>query len=96
MTNALPTKEPPARPRLPPRERQCLELLACGLRIGQIETRLGIARKTIDETLRNARKRLGALTNEQAVAIAVMQRLIAPQSLHPDTPGMEENGQEPA
>lgn len=89
-------KEPPPRPRLPPRERQCLELLACGLRIGQIETRLGIARKTIDETLRNARKRLGALTNEQAVAIAVMQRLIAPQAMIPDTPGIEDDRPEPA
>jgi DNA-binding CsgD family transcriptional regulator len=61
---------------LPPRERQCLELLASGLRIGEIEAKLGIARKTIDVTLSNARKRLGAATNEQAVAVAVADRLI--------------------
>lgn len=56
---------------LSPRERQCLELLADGLRTKAIAHELGIAPITVELHLRNARSKLGAATREQAVATFV-------------------------
>ncbi|MBD8893186.1 helix-turn-helix transcriptional regulator [Roseibium litorale] len=52
------------------REHQCLSLIADGLRIKAIAAELGIKPVTVDLHLANARKKLGAATREQAVALA--------------------------
>jgi DNA-binding CsgD family transcriptional regulator len=54
------------------RERQCLTLLAKGLRRGQIAEQLRIKPVTADLPLQNARKKLGAKTLGEAVARAIM------------------------
>ena len=62
--------------RLTARERDVLELLACGLRHEQIADRLGIGSETVRSHVRNASDRLGAQNATQAVAIAVRRALI--------------------
>lgn len=54
--------------RLTPRERDCLQYLAAGLRQDRIAERLGISIATVELHLRNARRSLKAATNAQAVA----------------------------
>jgi len=58
------------------RERDCLAHVADGLRVAEIAARLGIAEVTVEMHLRNARIRLDAKTRDQAVAKAVMNRMI--------------------
>lgn len=58
------------------RERECLYWLAHGERPQAIAHRLGLQRVTIDMHLRNARLKLDAATREQAVAIAVHNKII--------------------
>jgi len=53
------------------RERQCLTLLAQGLRTQRIAERIAISPATVEFHFKNARKKLGALTREQALAISV-------------------------
>lgn len=53
------------------RERQCLSLLAQGLRTQRIAERIAISPATVEFHFKNARKKLGALTREQALAISV-------------------------
>ena len=67
----------PAR-NLSPRERECLQFVASGMRVAEIAHRLALSEKTVDLHLANARKRLGARTRDEAVARAVMARAIAP------------------
>ena len=62
--------------RLSRREAQCVELLCHGLSNREIAERLGLAETTITMHIRRARERLGARTREQAVAVAIVQRLI--------------------
>lgn len=59
------------------RERQCLELLASGARNVRIAAAIGISENTVEFHLRNARRKLGANTREQALAIAVKQGWVA-------------------
>lgn len=66
----------PMRPALSVRERDCLAHIADGLRVAEIARRLGIAEGTVEMHLRNARTRLDAKTRDQAVAKAVMSRMI--------------------
>lgn len=61
---------------LSPRERQCLTFLAKGKKLKDIATDLGIAVKTVDKQVLSARGKLGAATNEQAVAIAIHNNLL--------------------
>lgn len=63
-------------PVLTSREHDCLAFIADGLRTADIAYRLGIAGTTVEMHLRGARKRLGADTRDQAVAIAVRRNLI--------------------
>ena len=51
------------------RERECLELLAQGLTNAGIASKLGVALPTVAMHLASARRRLGAHTREEAVAI---------------------------
>jgi DNA-binding CsgD family transcriptional regulator len=66
-----------ARPRLTPRERECLTWLAIGLRHDRIAEKLGITRPTVELHLANARRKLDARTREQALARAVALGLLA-------------------
>ena len=56
---------------LTPRERDCLALVAEGLRVAELAHRLGVSEATIDFHLANARRKLGARTRDQAVALAL-------------------------
>lgn len=57
------------------REQQSLELLAEGLRIKAIATRLEIAPVTVELHISNARRKLGAATREQAIAKMIALRM---------------------
>ena len=59
------------------RERDCLQLLARGLRVGQIADRLTLAEVTVALHLRNARRRLGARNLPEAVAKGLLYQQIA-------------------
>jgi len=61
-----------------PRENECLLWTSQGLRPQQIAHRLGTHPKTVDKQLQNARKKLNAKTNAQAVARAIVLGLIRP------------------
>lgn len=67
---------PPSRPRLSPRERECLRWLAVGMRHDRIAERLGITRPTVELHLANARRKLRARTREQALAKAITLGLL--------------------
>jgi len=71
-----PTRDPA--PALSPRERDCLALLARGLRNDRIAERLGIAPATVEMHLARARRKLGVRTREAAVARAVFAGLVSP------------------
>ena len=55
-------------PPLSARERECLQLVATGLRPSQIADRLALSDVTVNLHLRNARKKLDAVTLPEAVA----------------------------
>lgn len=59
------------------REREVLEWLSRGLQSVAIAERMRIEPVTVAKHLHNARRKLGARTREQALAIAVRDRLIA-------------------
>lgn len=63
---------------LSPREQQCLQRLAKGLRNDRIADTLGITQPTVKLHLQNARRKLHASTREQAIARAVYLGLIEP------------------
>lgn len=58
------------------RELECLAGLADGLKNHDIAGRLQIAEPTVAMHLANAKRKLGAATREQAVAIAVRNGLL--------------------
>ncbi len=60
------------------RERDVLTYLACGLNNDQIAFRLGISEVTVRMHTRGARKKMGASTREQALALALARGLISP------------------
>lgn len=60
-----------ARVELSPREAECLQWLAAGLRTKEVADRMKIRPITVELHVRNARAKLGAQTREQALAIAV-------------------------
>lgn len=61
---------------LTPREREVLSLLASGYMYSRIADRLGLAEITVRTHVKSAREKLGAATREQAIAIAIRDRLI--------------------
>lgn len=70
---------PPADERvgtLSPRERQCLTMLASGLRTARIAERMQVTPVTVEYHLRNARRKLGALTREEALASSIRRGLL--------------------
>jgi DNA-binding CsgD family transcriptional regulator len=56
--------------RLSNRERECLELVACGLRSKQVAHILGVSPRTIDLHIARAMRRLGATSRMEAVFLA--------------------------
>lgn len=58
-------------PSLSPREIECLQWIAAGLRTKEVANRMGIRPVTVELHLRNARTKLGAQTREQAIAHAI-------------------------
>jgi DNA-binding CsgD family transcriptional regulator len=58
-------------PALSPRETECLQWIAAGLRTKEIADRMGIRPVTVELHMRNARTKLGADTREQAIAHAI-------------------------
>lgn len=60
---------------LSPRESQCLQLLAQGYRTKEIARALTLSTAAVELYLRNARRKLGAATREQAIAIMYAQGL---------------------
>jgi PAS domain S-box-containing protein len=70
--------------RLTPREHEVITLLALGLTSGEIAEKLVISPETVRIHVRNARRRLGARTRAQAIALALRSgqiRLPAPGGL---------------
>lgn len=64
------------RPRLTPREKDVLSLLANGHMNARIADRLGIAEISVRKHMLSARKKLGVRTREQAIAYTITHRLI--------------------
>jgi LuxR family quorum sensing-dependent transcriptional regulator len=62
--------------RLTGREREVLVLLAQGLQLDEIASRLGIGTETVRTHVRKASERLGAANRTHAVAIAIRHKLI--------------------
>jgi DNA-binding CsgD family transcriptional regulator len=62
---------------LTPREREVLSWLCSGLRTDRIAERMAIEPVTVTKHLASIRRKLGAKTREQAVAIAMLDGLIA-------------------
>lgn len=63
---------------LSPREREALLWLSQGLQTSRIADRMGIREVTVGKHFATLRAKLGARTREQALAIAIRDRLIAP------------------
>jgi LuxR family quorum sensing-dependent transcriptional regulator len=63
-------------PRLSPRERDCLAFVADGCSDWEIAERLGVAESTVITHVQGARRKLGARTRAQAVALALLAGLI--------------------
>jgi DNA-binding CsgD family transcriptional regulator len=68
-------------PELSPRERECLLLLATGLRTDRIADRLKISNAAVDLYLANARRKLKAPTRDQALLKAVMLGKLTPDPI---------------
>ena len=69
------TVAPPVRPHLTRRELECLWLLAEGEQLKRIGFLLGLTTKTVEHYIGAARRKLGARTTAQAVAIAVARSI---------------------
>ena len=63
---------------LSPREVQCLRLLAQGYRTKDIARALDLSTAAVELYLRNARRKLGAATREQAIAMVTSQGIVLP------------------
>lgn len=59
------------------RELECLLCLAAGMRSDEIAGKLGISTDTVDFHFRNLRRKLGARTREQALAVAIAAGLLS-------------------
>ncbi len=64
--------------RLSPRERECLLRLARGDRVDRIAERMALSNASVELYLAKARRKLGARTSAEAVAKAVLGRIIRP------------------
>ncbi len=63
---------------LAPRERECLLWVAAGLKSKQIAYRLDLSTHTVNEAIASAMRKLGANSRAEAVAKAIVAKLIEP------------------
>lgn len=63
--------------KLSKREKECLALLAKGLRYQRIAFQLGTSVRTVEKQISSARIKLNADTIPQAIAIAVQNSLVS-------------------
>lgn len=70
------SQETPQFTPLSERERQCLKLLAQGLRVQDLADEMGTTTKTVEKQIASARKKLGATTREHAIVIAINNRML--------------------
>ena len=68
---------PPSKPRLTPREREVVTLLARGLTGEEIAETLSLSSETVRTHLRNAMKAMGARTRAHLIALALTSEAIA-------------------
>jgi PAS domain S-box-containing protein len=73
-------------PRLTPRQREILGLIAAGLSTSEIATQLTISRETVRNHLRSLFSELHVHTRLEAIAAAQRLGLLAPQALGPQPP----------
>jgi DNA-binding CsgD family transcriptional regulator len=72
------SETPTPRPRVTPREREVLELVAEGLSSREIAGRLWVTEETVKTHIRRLHDRLGARTRAHAVAIAFRAGILRP------------------
>jgi PAS domain S-box-containing protein len=70
-------------PRLTPRQRETLELIAAGLSTAEVARKLGLSRETVRNHLRNAFSELGVHTRVEAIVEARRVGLLAAPALGP-------------
>jgi DNA-binding CsgD family transcriptional regulator len=97
MAQALRTEEEPGGAedreiRLSRRMREVLALVAEGATDGEIALRLHLTRKTVAHYVEHSRRRLGAVSRAQAVAMAMRRGLLS-ESSTPEETGMGEPDQ---
>ena len=66
----------PQSPRLSPRETELMTLLANGKTVAESARQMEISRRTVVIHLKHARERLGAVTRDEAIALAVAFGLV--------------------
>jgi PAS domain S-box-containing protein len=93
LTLAFDVRRPPTAsfqlkpdPRLTPRQREILELIAAGLSTTEVARELTLAPDTVRNHLRNASKELRAHTRVEAIATAQRLGLLAAPVLRPQRP----------
>jgi len=64
--------------KLSPREKETLEWLAAGVRPSQIAEKMKIGFRTVDKYINNAKRKLKAKSRDQAIAKALIFKIIAP------------------
>lgn len=73
-------------PRLTPRQREILELIASGLSTAEVARELTLSPETVRNHLRNASRELRAHTRVEAIATAQRLGLLAAPVLRPQRP----------
>jgi DNA-binding CsgD family transcriptional regulator len=73
-------------PRLTPRQREILDLIASGLSTAEVARELTLSPETVRNHLRNASKELRAHTRVEAIATAQRLGLLAAPALGPQPP----------
>jgi PAS domain S-box-containing protein len=73
-------------PRITPRQREILALIAAGLSTAEVASELTLSRETVRNHLRNASRELRAHTRVEAIAAAQRLGLLAAPALGPHAP----------
>lgn len=73
-------------PRLTPRQREILELIASGLSTSEIASTLTLSTETVRNHVRSLLRELGVHSRPEAIAAARRLGLLAPAALRPQPP----------
>jgi PAS domain S-box-containing protein len=79
-------------PRLTPRQREVLDLIAAGLSTSEIATKLTLSPETVRNHVRSVFRELNVHTRLEAIAAARRLGLLAPPALGPQTPRKHRQG----